>query len=89
MNGKSILLIGGMGFLGTYNASSGNGVSISSLINFCNEITGRALQVVHESAPNTVVHSIVLNSTRLTAETRWQPRMGSTQRTAPNMGLAA
>lgn len=58
---------------GPYNAGSGSGASIATLIRLCIETTGRTIPVIHQSAPNTDVRAIVLDSTRLAAETGWNP----------------
>ncbi|MGH8353647.1 MAG: NAD-dependent epimerase/dehydratase family protein [Pseudomonas sp.] len=57
--------------IGPYNAGSGSGVSIATLVRLCSEATGRTIPVIHQSAPNTDVRAIVLDSSRLATETGW------------------
>ncbi|HZX52246.1 MAG TPA: NAD-dependent epimerase/dehydratase family protein [Pseudomonas sp.] len=60
---------------GPYNAGSGSGVSIATLIRLCRETTDRTIPVIHQSAPNTDVRAIVLDSSRLAEETGWKAEM--------------
>lgn len=59
--------------IGPYNAGSGSGVSIATLVRLCSEATGRTIPVIHQPAPNTDVRAIVLDSARLAAATGWSP----------------
>lgn len=58
---------------GPYNAGSGSGVSITTLVKLCSEITGHIIPVIHQPALSTDVRTIVLDSSRLMAETGWRP----------------
>lgn len=58
---------------GPYNAGSGSGVSIATLVRLCSEATGHAISVHYRAAPNTDVRAIILDSARLAAATGWNP----------------
>ncbi|OGB21696.1 MAG: hypothetical protein A3I66_16325 [Burkholderiales bacterium RIFCSPLOWO2_02_FULL_57_36] len=60
---------------GPYNAGSGSGVSIATLVRLCSEATGRTIPVTHQAAPNTDVRAIILDSQRLKSATGWKPEM--------------
>lgn len=59
---------------GAYNAGSGNGVSIATLIKLCSEATGCSVPVIYQPAPNSDVRAIILDSSRLSGDTGWCPR---------------
>lgn len=58
---------------GPYNAGSGRGVSIATLVRLCSETTGRTISVIYQAAPSTDVSAIVLDSAHLMAATGWGP----------------
>lgn len=58
---------------GPFNAGSGHGVSIATLVGLCSDTTGHSIPVIYLPAPNTDVRAIVLDSARLATETGWSP----------------
>ncbi len=59
--------------IGPFNAGSGVGTSIKSLIEYVPEITGRPLEIMERPARKTDVHHIVLDSSKLRLATGWTP----------------
>lgn len=60
----------------TYNAGSGEGVSLIEVIAVAEKVTGRQARLEYRPARKVDVHSIVLNSSKASTEFSWMPTTG-------------